>query len=190
MAEWLPMAMQAGSMLMGAAGADKAAEGARASAERNAVAKRYEADQLRQAAGQAVAVSQLQAQEERRKARLVQSRTLAVAAASGGGVSDPTMVNILGKIAGEGTYRSNVALYGGEERARVMRMQAEAADYEGAAGIEAGELKADAYETKGMSDLISGGVGLFQKYNAGGLFSGDAAGGVMSSGAFGTGPGV
>ena len=75
-------------------------------------------------AGQALAVSQRDAAEARRQTELIASRSLAVAAASGGGVSDPTVVNLIANAAGEGEYRARVALYEGEARARSLRQQA------------------------------------------------------------------
>lgn len=181
MAWWIPLAMQGASMLMQQQGASDAAEAAQANAERIRVEKDFEAKQLRQQAGTAIAVGQRGALEQERQARLVQSRTLAVAAASGGGVSDPTIVNMLAKTAGEGTYRARVALYGGEERARLLRMQAAAADYEGAAALEGGANKASAYETQGTSAMFSGASSLFTKYNTGGFFG---AGATSGGGAF------
>lgn len=168
--------------LFEAEGADMAAAGARAAAARaqaNAVRKKaaldFEAAQLRVQAGQSVAAAQHAAREQRRQAELVQSRAIAVAAASGGGVSDPTIVNMLGRIAGEGAYRAGLAIYEGEERARTLRMGAEARDFEGAlalqAGadaIEAGELQADAYGIQKGASLFKGASSLFSKY--GGIF--------------------
>lgn len=181
MAMWIPIAMTAMSMLQQQQGASDAADAAEANAQRIQTEKTFEAQQLRQEAGTSTAVSQRAALEQERQSRLVQSRTLAVAAASGGGVSDPTVVNMLARTAGEGTYRANVALYGGEERARLLRMQAAAADYEGAAAIAGGEAKAQAYETQGMSSLFSGASNLFTKYNAGGFGAGTIGGGSGGS---------
>src|SRR5688500_11497475 len=45
----------------------------------------------------AIAASQRQALEERRQGDLVASRALAVAAASGAGVSDPTVIDIIAR---------------------------------------------------------------------------------------------
>lgn len=86
---------------------------------------KYEAAQLDQQAGQERASSQRGAMEQRRQARLLQSRALARAAATGG-ASDPTVVNILARLEGEGEYRALTALYEGEERARSAEMQAKA----------------------------------------------------------------
>lgn len=85
-----------------------------------------EARQLDTKAGLERASSQREAMEERRKARLLQSRGLAVAAASGGGASDPGVVNLLADIEGEGEYRSLTALYEGNERAAGLESEAKA----------------------------------------------------------------
>ena len=58
--------------------------------------------QLEEKAGQERAISQRKAVNVRRQAKLAESRALALAAASGGGASDPTVMNIISGIAGEG----------------------------------------------------------------------------------------
>ena len=160
--------------LFEASGADRAASGAQAAAARRKAALDFEAAQLRVQAGQSVAAGQHAAREKRRQAELVQSRAIAVAAASGGGVSDPTIVNMLGKIAGEGAYRANLSLYEGEERARTMRMNAAARDYEGALALEAGDIAADTYGIMKGASLVKGTASLFSKY--GGTFDGGGKG--------------
>lgn len=131
----------------------------------------YQSAQLRQAAGQAQAASQVEAQDVQRRADLVASRALAVAAASGGGASDPTVVNTIAGIAQEGAYRKAVALYKGDEEARKLTMQAEASQYE-AANKAYGErltalggfIGAGTSLAKGMARQSS----LLQKYGGGG----------------------
>jgi len=95
-------------------------------ARSEAKALKKEAAQLEVQAGTERAISQRSAMEERRQARLVASRGVAVAAASGGGVDDPTVVNLLADIEGEGEYRALTALYNGEEEARGLEGQAKA----------------------------------------------------------------
>lgn len=163
---WIPLAMMAASTAMKMQGARQQAAAAKANAKATEKEKAFEAAQARQAAGQAIAASQIAAEEQRRQARYVQSRTLAVAAASGGGVSDPTIVNMLARIAGEGVYRANVALYGGEERARLLNMQAAAADYEGKTGRIMGNQIAKAANIQAVSAGMSGATSLYEKYNA------------------------
>ena len=209
---WIPIALQAAGTLMsikGSRDASKAsksgARAARESAKARQQAKEFEAAQiekltefeaaqLEQNAGQTIAASQRAAAEKRRQALLVQSRALAVAAAGGGGVgeNDTSFMNLMANTAGRGAYDSAVALYEGEDRARLMRMQATATRYEGRAkgaarryegamDIEAGDSAADAYKTQAsayrtqaMSSALSLGGSLFAKYGGGGP-SGDAA---------------
>jgi hypothetical protein len=83
-----------------------------------------------------------------------------VAAASGAGASDASVVNIVGRIKGEGAYRAATALYAGEDKARVLRMQAAAKRYEGLTAEEAGGLNAqDAtakYEAAAVAEEAKG----------------------------------
>ena len=92
----------------------------------------FQAEQLRQNAGQAQASAQRSAFDVSRQTDYANSRALAVAAASGGGASDPTVVNLIARNAGEGAYRQATALYGGDEKARLFNMQADAKEFEGA----------------------------------------------------------
>lgn len=103
-------ALSAGSSILGA----------------NSEAKQYRAaaDQLDVQAGQTRAMSQRDAYEQRRQAKLVQSRGIAVAAASGAGADDPTVVNQIADIGGEGEYRALTALYNGETQAQANEQQA------------------------------------------------------------------
>jgi hypothetical protein len=153
-------------------GYNRAADASRLAGQRRNVASQFEAEQLEQNAGQVVAASQRDALEERRRADLMASRALALAAASGGGSSDPTVVNIIAKLKGEGSYRSAVALYRGETEARRLRMGAKAKRYEGAVAEEGGEYQAAGYETMAVASLfktVGSSIGptksLFERYN-------------------------
>lgn len=140
------------------------ARASRVAADRAAVASQFQADQARVNAGQAFAASQRDAAEQRRQATLLQSRALALAAASGGGATDPTVVNVLGRIAGEGAYRAAVSLYRGEEQARALRMEASAREFDAAAAREGGELRAAAYRSAAKTGVLRAGLSLFEKY--------------------------
>lgn len=168
LAGWLPVIAQVGGMFTNAMGSSQAAAAARTQAERARVAAQFEAAQLEQQAGQQMAVSIAAANEQRRQARLVQSRALALAAAGGGSASDSTIINLLARTAGEGAYRAGVALYQGEERARQLRLSASTKLYEGELAAESGQARAGAYETKGAVDLLSSGASLYAKYGMGG----------------------
>ena len=75
-------------------------------------------------AGQAEREAAL-ASEQRRQGRLLSSRALAVAAASGAGAGDPTVENIIGDIGAEGEFRALSEMFIGEERARGLEMEAD-----------------------------------------------------------------
>jgi len=151
-------------------------------------AAQFQADQLRQNANSAQAASQRQAFDIDRQTQFITSRALAVAAASGGGASDPTVVRLIARDAGEGAYQKSLALYGGTDRARLDLENAQAKTYEGqtternslevgAAGYASGATNLLKSRAKGASLLQRFGgdgpqVGGFS--NAGGVGVGDA----------------
>ncbi len=143
------IALQGGELAM--QGAQDAAAAARENAARRAEEAKFEAEQLRANAGQEVAAGQMGAIEQRRQAVLTQSRAIAVAAAGGGSVADPTIVNILSRNAGDGVYRAALSLYQGNERARLMRMSAAGKDYEAETDVISGDAQAKAYLLQGES---------------------------------------
>ncbi len=150
MAQALPAVLSVGGSLLSAGGSI-------ASANAKAADLRSQAAQLEVRAGLERASSQRRAIEEKRQAGLATSRGLAVAAASGGGVDDPTVVRQLAGIEGEGEYRALSALYEGEETARGNEAQAEA-NRKAAKGVKtAGLLNA-------AGSILSGGASMFDRY--------------------------
>lgn len=124
----------------------------------------YQAKVLQQNAGQARATSQAQAVVERRNAAYAMSRARAVAAASGGGATDPTVVNVEAKIGQQGEYNALSRLYSGEEAARGMEGEAslkqyEATQYETGAdtSMATGMIGAVGQALSGTSSLMKGG---------------------------------
>lgn len=115
----------------------------------------FQAEQLRQNAGQAQAASQRQAFDIDRQSQYIASTALAHAAASGGGASDPTVVNLIARNAGESAYRKAVALYQGEDKARLENLQADAKIYEGE------NVKANSNKV-GVSQLFASGTTLMK----------------------------
>lgn len=184
MMAYIPAIMSGISMLSSASGSAKAEAAARRGAAMRAQAANYEAAQLQSQSVQQFAAAQRQAMEQNRQGELVQSRALAVAAASGGGVTDPTVVRILGGIEGEAAYRASVALYEGEEKARQLRMQARTRIYEGQLGLAAGESQAEGIRISGETSMLRGASSLFSRY--GGGF--DLGGGSPMAAAGGFGP--
>lgn len=114
----------------------------------------FQAAQMNQQAGQERATGQRAAIEQRRTARLASSRATALAAASGGGATDPTILNILGDIHTEGEYNALSALFGGEERARGLEMGAAAKVVEGKSAKQASIISAGSTLSTGIGESL------------------------------------
>lgn len=112
---------------------------------------------LRNQANADAAASQRQAEETRRQTGYVLSRAQALAASSGAGATDPTVVNLEGNIAGRGEYNALTQLYEGNISEGNLNSQAEAARNAGRATARAGVLK-------GVTTALSGGTSLYTKY--------------------------
>ena len=84
-------------------------------------------------------------------------RALAVAAASGGGADDPTVVNAIAGIDGEGEYRALTRLYEGDQEALSKEAQADA-NRRGAKATKKAAL------FKAAGSILSAGSGLADKY--------------------------
>lgn len=165
----LPIATSILGSVMGAEGNRQAGQAAYDSGAAQKVAYDYQAAQERVNAGQAIAASQRENMEKLRQAKLVQSRLLAVAGASGGGVSsDPTIVHLSAMIAGEGALRGATALYQGQETARQLLTQANADEYSGRVAEAGGANAQAAYETRANANLLTTAGSLFAKYGMGG----------------------
>lgn len=176
---WIMGALAIGGTMMGSKGSHEAGVAEARRGGRLKALGSFEAAQLEQNALTEVAASQRVGMEEERRAELAQSRALALAAASGGGASDPTVTKIISDLAGEGSYRKSVALYEGEERARQMRLGAWARRKEGEAGLQGGLASQRAFQTAGtaraMTSVAQIGTNiyanrdtLFTKYGRGG----------------------
>ena len=137
-----------GSMRSG----DAAAE---AGADQQRLAE-FQAAQLEQNAKQQIAVGQRQSAEDLRQSRLLQSRAIAVAAASGGGAMDPTVLNIIGGIDAAGHYAAESSIYNAKETARGMKDQAKALRYSGGQAAEAGKVARLGSRMSAFSTVLSG----------------------------------
>jgi len=118
----------------------------------------YNARQLESQAKDVIGASQRRSEEEKRRTNLIASRALAVAAFSGGGADDPTIINLISDIKGEGAYRSAIELYEGESEAQQLRERAKQERY----GIEAGERTA---KTRQLATFLSGGTSMYGIYS-------------------------
>ena len=130
----------------------------------------HQAAQARQQAGQERASSQRASFEKRRQAKLLESKGLARAAASGAGAGDPTVENILGDIGAEGEFRALSELFTGEERARGLETQADLRNFEGRQEARAGAVARSASRGTAFSQVFAGGVKAFGVADEGGLF--------------------
>ena len=150
MAQAIPIGLAVAGSLLGAGGTI-------IGANQEAKELRLQADQLDAQAGAERASAQRRAIEERRQARLASSRATALAAASGGGVDDPSVINTLADIEGEGTYRALTALYEGNDAAAGLEADA-SARRRGAKSVKrAGLIKAG-------STILSSGASLYSRY--------------------------
>ena len=131
--------LSVGTKLIEAGAEKQSAKNARALAE-------YESAQLRYNGIQTQAGAQRDAIAVDRETQLNASRALAVAAASGGGASDPTVVRFIASNAADGAYRKALALYEGDDAARSMNMQAD--------GVETGAKIADGQSRARRSVMV------------------------------------
>lgn len=127
----------------------------------------FEQQQANINAGQVQAAAQRTAITDDRRTALLASRAQAVAAASGGGATDPTVTDIMGRIAGEGAYRSQLALYEGADSARSLLLKGQLAAAEGRQAQRAGYANA-------FGTVLKGGATFLDKYGGSTLFSTDA----------------
>lgn len=118
---------------------------------------KVEAQQMQVNAGQERAAAQRSAMEQRRQARLVQSRQQAVAAASGAGATDPTVVDLMTDTNAEGEYRALSELYTGEQRARGLETDAANTRY-------AGKVRAQQYRSRILPTILDTGATLLSRY--------------------------
>lgn len=117
--------------------------------------KMQEAEGLTEAANRKMAATSAKMEEAKEVKERMESRALAVAAASGGGIDDPTMVNLIGDLNAEGEYRVLSTLYVGQDEAEGLRAQAEARSREGEAALNTGYVNA----AKTVMSLWTGGKG-------------------------------
>lgn len=154
MAQLAMVAMIAGSAMQAAgtlaAGNAAEAEGA------------FQAQQLDIKAKEEVAASQREAMQKRKETDLVLSRQQALAASSGLGALDPTILDLAGDVAEEGAYHESLIRYGGQERAAGLKLQGQAARFSGKNAQRGSRWAA--------AGTLASGVGssMFGKYGAGG----------------------
>lgn len=133
--------------------------GKAASHRADVMARQKEAD-----AEAAQVEAQQQAAGERKKARFLRSRALAVAGASGAGVSDPTISNILTGIDTEGEMNALNTLWSGDTTSQGLRNEAASIRSEGRSAESAGYMSAFTTALSGGMDFAEAKPTFFQKY--------------------------
>lgn len=114
-----------------------------------------------QAKAQAV-LAEMQAKEQRaaahrevirrgKEAQLIQSRQQAIAASTGGGAKDPTVLDLMGDVEAEGSYQKATAMYEGESRARGLEAQASMARMQARQALFSGFIGAGTSILSGFS---------------------------------------
>ena len=167
-ADALPESLQLSSTILNVGSQLAKANATTTVAARRKAAYDFEAQQQEVAAQESSGVALRAAQDETLKARLVMSSALAKAAASGAGASDPTVMAVLSRTAGEGAYRSALAMYEGEAQARLDRMRASALRYQGDVSVADAASAAQAQRIGIGATLLSGGMkalSMYEKFN-------------------------
>jgi hypothetical protein len=108
--------------------------------------------------------AQHRAANERRRARILRSRALAVAGASGAGASDPQITKILTDIETEGEMSALNSLWAGDQEARALRLRAHAQRVSGQALRAAGGASAARGLFQAGADYLGDNPTFFQKY--------------------------
>jgi hypothetical protein len=134
--------------IAGAAADRQAGSAAWDAAVRGRDAKEFEARQLEQAGGQSIAAAQRSAFERRDQGRLLMSKLQARAAASGGGATDPGVLDLAGNIADRSEYDALTEMFKGQDRANGLYDQATSSRLTGEAILAEGR---DRYTAAGMN---------------------------------------
>lgn len=160
-------------------------------AEANARGQEATAAQLKVRAGQERAAGQRAKIERLRQSRVIESQAVAAYGASGGGISDPTVVQNLAELQAAGGYLAELDEYhseqqalGFEDESRMARYGASVTRYEGAAGkyqaglqadreIRESGIRAKERRNEGIASLIGGATSLYTSLDepGGGSFS-------------------
>ena len=186
LSDWLAPTLQAGSTILQAGSQVARGAAGKTIAARRQALDEFEAQQLEQEAAQSRGVGMRGAADETLKTEYLNSTALARAAASGAGASDPTVMNVIARTAGEGAYRSALAMYEGEAQARMDMVSAGAKRYEGAVGAQDAATAAKISNMGAANTLLTGGVkamSMYEKYFSGPVKSNSA--GLDTSGTSG-----
>ena len=153
-----------GGALSSFSGSRKAAKAQRRQAELEKQRGREQQTYNEIAAQEVLSIGRMNASEDRRQARLIASRAVAVAAA-GGAVED--IEHLLGDIHGEGAYRAAITLMDAQSQSdRLLFEGKQAAEY-GASLYESAKGSASAQRASGYASLLKTGAALFGGFDFG-----------------------
>jgi hypothetical protein len=141
------------SAVAGLAGSFVQAQGTIAAGKAAQQAANYEAAQLDVKAKEEQAAAQRDAFEHGREKDLALSKLQANAAASGFSATDPTALAIADEIAKYGTYKEQMAMYGGESRRTGIEAQAFGRRMEGKAAMQGARYSAAGTILGGISSM-------------------------------------
>jgi hypothetical protein len=159
--QYLPAMAIAFSSGLQAIGSWQQGQGLVEGAKRRQQAAEYEAQQLEVNAGQAKAASQRDAYWKELEGELLISATKARAGAGG---MDPTVLNIIAGAMARKSYNMQASIYAGEEKSRLMTMQAESKRYDAALGLADARAARGTYALSAIGSLAQGGMSLYDRY--------------------------
>ena len=166
-----PLSLTVGAAALSAAGTGVSAmgtiAGGKAAAEAGVRAQQaadFTAKQQVQAGEESRAVAQRSAFEKRREGDLLNSKVQARAAASGGGATDPGVLDISGDIAQRSEYDALFEMFKGENKARGLLDAAKATRMGGEAALWEGEAKKKASYLSAAGTIIGGAGSAFGKF--------------------------
>lgn len=114
----------------------------------------FEAEQQKRAGTQELAISTREAEDRRKKTAFVLSEQKAKAASSGGGVTNPTILDIMGDTAQEGDYLARSDLASGKNKAAGLFDRAAASKYRGKAAFTGAILEGIGTGAKGTAKMF------------------------------------
>jgi len=110
----------------------------------------FTAEQQKRAGTEELAIATREAEDRRRKTAYVLSEQKAKAASSGGGVTNPTILDIMGETAQEGDYLARSDLASGKNKAAGLFDKAAASKYRGKAAFTGAILEGIGAGAEGM----------------------------------------
>jgi hypothetical protein len=115
----------------------------------------YEQKVQQQQADEAEAASQRDAAERYREGRFMLSQQRAAIAGSGGSITDPSVIDLMGDTQGRTTLAAQTDIYKGQQQARGYNDAAKVAGINASNSMSAARLRAGASLFAGVSDMYS-----------------------------------